>query len=177
MRARAAAILAGACAAVAVLTAPAPGADSFLRDLPALLHEIAPEARRLAILWDPGVPEGEGAFYSVWDAARGQGLMPSGVELAGVEGLDAALVEVQGQRAQLVIVVSGGLGEDGLARLAAYATAHALPAASAQRAFTAAGGLLSLDSNGYLVVNLSAARALGLTVPPDILQRAREVLP
>ena len=177
MRARAAASLAGACAAVAMLTAPAPGADSSLRDLPALLHQIAPAARRLAILWDPGVPEGEGAFYTVWDAARGQGLNPSGVALAGVEGLDAALVEVEGQRAEFLILVSGGLGEDGLTRLAAFATAHALPAASAQRAFTAAGGLLSLGSDGYLVVNLSAARALGLTVPPDILQRAREVLP
>src|SRR4029450_763002 len=168
MRARAAAILAGACAAVAVLTAPAPGADSSLRDLPALLHEIAPAARRLGILWDPGVPEGEGAFYTVWDAARGQGLNPSGIALAGVEGLDAALGEVEGQRAHVRVLWPAGLGEDGLPRLAAFATANALPAASTQRAFTAAGGLLSLGSDGYLVVNLSAARAVGLAGRPGI---------
>ena len=177
MRARAAAIMAGACAAVAMLTTSAPGVDGSLRDLPALLHEMAPAARRLAILWDPGVPEGEGAFYAVWDAARGQGLNPLGVTLAADAGLDAALVEMAGQRTEMLILVSGGLGDEGLARLAAYAIDHSLPAASTQRAFSAAGGLLSLGSDGYLVVNLSAARALGLVVPPDILQRAREVLP
>jgi hypothetical protein len=177
MRARAAAILAGACAAVTLLSAPVPGADSSLRDLPGLLHEIAPAATRLSILWDPGVAEGEGAFYSVWDAARGQGLVPSGVELVGAAGLDAAFGQVMGQHAQMLILLSQGLGDDDLARLAAFATTHALPAASRQRAFAAAGGLLSLGPDGSLVVNLGAARALGLAVPPGILQRASEVLP
>ena len=177
MPARAAAILVGACAAVTLLTAPVPGADSSLRDLPGLLHEIAPAATRLSILWDPGVAEGEGAFYSVWDAARGQGLVPSGVELVGADGLDAAFGQLMGQHAQMLILLSRGLGDDGLARLAAFATTHALPAASRQRAFAAAGGLLSLGPDGSLVVNLGAARALGLAVPPGILQRASEVLP
>jgi hypothetical protein len=174
---RVAAVLAAALLTFATHAASVIADDSTLSDLPALLHELAPEAKRLVIFWDARAPQGERDFYRVWDAARAQGLMPIGVELVGPAGLDAAFERARGMRAGLLVLLSERLGPEGLARVAAYAAAHALPAVSVQREFVAAGGLMSLGANGALVLNLKAARALGLAVPPAIRERAAEVLP
>lgn len=174
---RAAVMLAVAVAILATLAASVIADDSPLSEMPALLHQLAPEAKRLVIFWDPGAPQGERDFHRVWDAARGQGLMPAGVELMSPAGLDAAFDRARALRAGLLVLLSEGLGSEGLARAAAFAAAHALPAMSVQREFVAAGGLMSLGPNGALVVNLKTARALGLAVPPALLQRAAEVLP
>jgi putative ABC transport system substrate-binding protein len=150
--------------------------DAWLVEIPALLHEAAPQPLRLAIIWDPGAPQGEREFYRVWDAARGQGLMPIGVELAAPLELDAALERARGRRAGLLALLSDRLGTDGIARVVAFATQHGLPALGLRREFAVAGGLMSLGRDGALVVNLRTAHALGLTLPPALL-RGAETLP
>jgi ABC-type uncharacterized transport system substrate-binding protein len=174
MSARVAAVAAG-LAALAMLAPPAAGAGSPVGALPGLVHDLVPTAKRVAIFWDPDAPGGRSDFVTAWDATRAQGLMPIGVEVRGPADLEPALAEALRRRSEALLVLRLRLGRDGVARLAALAAGRSLPALSVDREFVSAGGLMSFESE-TLVVNLKAARALGLAIPPAILQRAREVI-
>jgi putative tryptophan/tyrosine transport system substrate-binding protein len=175
MPARAAAVAAG-LAALAMLAPPATGAGSSVDALPSLVRDLLPTAKRVAIFWDPDAPGGRSDFVAVWDATRAQGLMPIGVEVRGPDDLEPALAEALRLKSEVVLVLRLRLGREGLGRLAALAAGRSLPALSVDREFVSAGGLVSLASGATLVVNLKAARALGLAVPPAILRRASEVI-
>jgi putative ABC transport system substrate-binding protein len=175
MWARVAAVAAG-LAALAMLAPPASGAGSSVGALPGLVHDLLPTAKRVAIFWDPDAPGGRSDFVTAWDATRAQGLMPIGVEVRGPADLEPAFAEALRLGSEALLVLRLRLGSAGLGRLAALAAGRSLPALSVDREFVSAGGLMSLGSEAALVVNLKAARALGLTVPPAILQRASEVI-
>ncbi len=175
MTAQAAAIGAG-LALLASLAAPARAAESSAGALSALLPDLVPGAKRIAILWDPDVADARADFVAAWDGARAQGLMPSGLELRSAAEIDAVLAEVIRLRSEGVLVLRLRVGRDGLGRIAALAAARSLPALSLDRDFAPVGGLLSLGFEGTLVVNLKVARGLGLRVPPAILRRAGEVI-
>jgi putative ABC transport system substrate-binding protein len=173
MSARVAAVAAG-FAALAMLAPPASG--SSVGALPGLVHDLLPTAKRVAIFWDPDSPGGPSDFVTAWDAARAQGLMPIGVEVRGPTDLEPAFAEALRLRSEALLVLRLRLDREGVARLAALAAGRSLPALSVDREFVSAGGLMSFESEATLVVNLKAARALGLAIPPAILQRASEVI-
>ena len=170
-----------------------------------LLKEVAPNARRVAVIFNPLHFDDEVTF-----ARRGAESL--GIELTthpikNVADLDAALQEVSASGADSLLVISSRLTGIVAGKIAQHAQERRLPVIASWREFADSGALLSYGPNrifeakrlaGYvqkvlngekpadlpielpvkfeLVINLKTAKALGLAIPPLLLGRADEVI-
>jgi putative tryptophan/tyrosine transport system substrate-binding protein len=167
-----------------------------------LLADLVPEVKVIALLAIPNTMALGQATAEIREAASTRGVQYRILDVADGD-MDAALTMLGDLHAGAIVRANGNFAD----RLVMLAARHRVPAIYNQRAFAAAGGLMSygvslpavyLIKGRYagkilrgakpadlpvqqptkfeLVLNLKAAKALGLTVPPSLLARADEVI-
>jgi len=91
---------------------------------------------------------------------------------------DSAFSAIVQERAGAVLVLSTPLFMGGAKRLAELAIMHKLPTMFGPREHGAKPAQMPVEqaTKFELVINLKAAKALGLTIPPSLLLRADQVI-
>jgi putative ABC transport system substrate-binding protein len=172
----------------------------------ALLREVAPGLRRLAIMANVEYPAAATEMAQVQAAARTLGFDPTVSEIRRADDIAPAF-EALKDRADALYVVGDALVITHRVRINTLALIARLPTVYFVREYVEAGGLMSYGPNfpdlfrraaDYvdkilrgakpgeipveqptkfdLVINLTTAKALGLTIPESFLLRADEVI-
>ena len=187
------------------------GASLFTSELEAkklaLLHELVPKARLIAMLVNPTNPSADTAIADVQNAARAIAQQISLLKASSEHDIQTAFETAVRQRAGGVLVAHDPYFLSRREQFVVLAARHAIPAIYEFSEFVFAGGLMSYGSqitDNYrlagnyagrilkgarpselpiqqptkfeLVINLKAAKALGLTIPPALLLRADKVI-
>jgi putative tryptophan/tyrosine transport system substrate-binding protein len=112
-----------------------------------LLHEVAPGASRIAVLWDPSIPPHLPALKDV--EASGQALRievrPYPVRTS--DELEIALAAIERERATAFLPFDGQVTSVNRRRLVEFAARNRLPAIYGGRPYADVGGLMSYGPN------------------------------
>jgi putative ABC transport system substrate-binding protein len=170
-----------------------------------LLKEIAPNARQVAVIFNPQHFDDEVTFAR--RGAESLGIQLTTHPINDAADLDAALHAVTASGADSLLIIASRLTNFVAAKIAEYGQERRIPVIAPWREFVASGALLSYGPSrileakrlaGYvqkvldgqkpadlpieqpikfeLVINLKTAKAIALTVPPSLLGRADEVI-
>jgi putative ABC transport system substrate-binding protein len=170
-----------------------------------LLHDLVPSAARIAVLVNPAAPTAEATLRDGLEAAHTLGLQARVFKASTVQEIEAAFATLAieptdfvandalftSRRVQLVIlatrhaipasysnrdfVAAGGLTSYGTDVNAVYRQVGVYTGRILKGANPAELPVIQ-SSKFELVINLATARALGLTVPGDVLSIADEVI-
>jgi putative ABC transport system substrate-binding protein len=108
-----------------------------------LLHTLAPQISRVAVLWNPNEPGLRHNVAEALDAAIELGIPAHIVEARAPGELAPAFRAIQRHRAEAVFLVGGPLFVDQRTRLADFALEYRLPAVAARSDLVKAGLLAS----------------------------------
>jgi len=112
-----------------------------------LIKEIAPSVKHAAVLRDPGFAHGIGQFAVIQAVAPSVGIEVSPIDLREPKQIEHAIASFAQSPNGGLIVAASGVGATNINLIIATAARHKLPAVYIQRAFVAAGGLISYGPN------------------------------
>jgi len=170
-----------------------------------LLKEVAPETKRVGVIWNPQHLDDEMTFAK--RGADSLGLSLTSHPIDSPSAVEQALRDATAQDADSLFVIPSRLTTVVSGRIATYASEHRLPVIAAWREFVDSGCLLSYGPSRLnesrritayierilagakpaslpieqpnkfeLVVNLKTAKALGIAIPQSVMVRADEVI-
>jgi len=173
-----------------------------------LLKEAVPRASRVAVFWNPDLPQNAPFWKAIQEAAPKLGVTLLSVEVRAPGEIESAFTRIKRERAQALIVIPDALALSPLrAEIPALAAKNRLPAIYGFREVVDAGGLMSYGvslpdlfrraatyvdrifkgakpgdlpveqpTKFELIINLKAAKTIGLTIPRSFLLRADQVI-
>jgi putative tryptophan/tyrosine transport system substrate-binding protein len=136
-----------------------------------ILHELAPAARRIALLVNPDNPNSEPLARVFPAAARILGLEIHVLHASGERDLDAVFARMRELRIEGLVIGVDPLFNSQSVHLAKLATDHSLPSMHVLRQFVAAGGLASYGGgplDAYRQVGTYCGRVLKGEKPADL---------
>ena len=136
-----------------------------------ILHELAPAARRIALLVNPNNPNAEPVARVLAAAARILGLEIHVLYASGERDLDTVFARMRELRIEGLVISVDPLFNSQSVHLAKLATEHSLPSMHVLRQFVAAGGLASYGGgplDAYRQVGAYCGRVLKGEKPADL---------
>jgi putative ABC transport system substrate-binding protein len=112
-----------------------------------LFREIAPDVKHAGVLRDPGFAHGIGQFAVLQAIAPSVGIEVSPIDLREPNQIEGAIAAFAGAPNGGLIAAASGIGATNINLIIAAAARYKLPAVYIQRAFVAAGGLISYGPN------------------------------
>ena len=136
-----------------------------------LLHELMPQAKTVAFLYNPKFAAAEGVLYDVQEAARTLGLQINVLHASTDNEINAAFRTMVQQQTAALILAADPFFDTRRSQLVVLAAYNMLPAIYQFREYAAAGGLMSygIDAvDAYRQVGIYAARILKGAKPVDL---------
>jgi putative ABC transport system substrate-binding protein len=170
-----------------------------------LLKRAAPKVSRVAVLWNPDNRTSHAFYQHTQIAAKTLRVtLQPAVDVRRVADFEHAFATIAGARPNALVVLPDRLLLAHRRRIVDFAAHNRLPAMYPYREYVDGGGFMSYGTrytdlfravatfvdkilkpadipvqqatNFEFIINLKAAKALGLTIPPSLLGRADEVI-